>query len=380
MVQASLLDVASEDGWKRYLWTDVLRALGYCRRVLSLREKITVDSSNPIIKKMVLGVIGKDTIGHWKDIQTVFKEFFGVVCINCRNTIRRIALGIPFEKVVDEVSLKVLDRGLVDDVKPLASALGAVISVAGVIEDIGEVDAIETTLKRLASNPLEVLRIVKGFYSTTISLLPLYNRYTFFSLMTRSIHERLLNTFFPNLELAKLSKYGLRFNEVRLCRDSEYRLYIPSTNSIADPLNLYVKLAYKFIKKSLGLKLSTFFGLVDEEKRFVLTMVKEARTIEQELAPMLTRRVLTAVQRHAIKRKVWQTHAYSVVNVIFCRDSDTALIGSARLRCEDLLDGLSPYIITGLAYFDDIRETGEKIGAELHMYYQMVDKLNGPSS
>lgn len=358
-------DVANGESWRRYFSVDMIRALGYCRKVLALRDFIVSKSSDPIVKKIIVGIVGRDTVGHCKDVQTLFRRFFGILCRGCGKAVKSVAMGIQFEKVAVEVSIEAVDLGLTEDIKALELVLGRITSGAVNVEKA----ELDKAIKRMAGNPLEIFRLVKGFYSVNISLLPLYNPNTFFIYTTRSSFKSILRMFYPNIDFSVLSKYGLVFREIRICRDDSYTMYIHDDNSTAKDVNTFVEMVYRLIRRSLGLGLSRFFGLDDEEKRFILKMLPEAKKLEGELQLKRREIVFNLIKKGLTATRISPAYIYAKADVVFSKDSDTVTIGSIRTTCRDFVEALTPYIVTGLAYLKDVSELDSTVKAKLYIYY-----------
>lgn len=366
--------IASKEGWKKYFRVDILRVLGYCQRVLGLYNEICTNSSNPMIKKMIIGVIGRDTIGHWRDIQLLYKKFYGITCTKCEEAIKRIAAGVPFENVVNETSLSISSRWeLVEDLKTLLLILNNIVSKTINPEeiDIEGIGGNDVDIKRLSSNPLEIFRFIRGFYSTSVSLLPLYNDYTFFLHISRSIHISLLDKYFPKLDISVLGLYNVNYERIKLCKDNEYTILIPSKDSIANYVYMYIETLYRMIRRSLKIKISSILNLVDEKLKYVSTMIREVKNIENQFEPSASQKLINIIRRNSVIQKLGFSYVYSTSTVLFNVDKDDVIIGSGVLKCRDFFDGLSPYILTGLAYLEDIQtnEDKRKVKAKLHIYY-----------
>lgn len=367
--------IASEEGWKKYFNVDILRAYGYCQRIVNLYNKILTDSSNPMIKKMVMGIIGRDTVGHWKDIQQIYTKFLGIKCIRCEEAVKRIAMGIPFEKVVNDVSLNAIPQWkLFEDLKTLFLILNNIVTKVVSANEIEHENIFVNTdiqVKRLSGNPLEVLRLIKGFYSTIISLLPLYNEYSYFIYITRSMPMELLHKYFHNLDLNYLSKYSIYYNKIEVCKDHENGIIIiHSDNSVAHYVNMFVEAVYRFIKRSLKLNLSKFFNLVDEDYRYVSTMIEEVKNIGKEVPANLSEKVLNIIRRNSITQKIGTNYACSDTKILFYRDSCRVDIGSVNIDYSDFVEGLTPYFLTGLVIVKDLQKKNSGIvKARLRVYY-----------
>lgn len=89
-------------------------------------------------------------------------------------------------------------------------------------------------INRMSGNPLYVFKLARGFYSTLASLLPLYNLYTFFISITRSIPRKLFLKFFPSFDIDMLRRLGISFDTVNACQDVDYTLYVHSRDSVSN--------------------------------------------------------------------------------------------------------------------------------------------------
>lgn len=379
--------VAEREGWRKYFRIDIVRALGYSQRILGLYNRVSTDSSNILVKKMVIGVIGRDTIGHWKDIQDLYLKMFGIKCIKCEEAVKRIAIGIPFENVVEAVTLSFTSSWeLLEDIKTISTILSSVISnvknIDKVVPQEETIDDIDSLVRKLSSNPLEIIKLIKGFYSTLISLLPLYNEYTYFLYITRTIPDTTIKDFFPSLSLDKLNEIGIKYSYVNVCRD-EGSLIVYSADSVAHYIAMYVETLYQFIKKSLRLSLSKYFKLVDEEQRYLITMVREASRIGEEMANRVKdarRRILNIIRLNSVIRRHGQDYICSDTNIIFHRSSCQVTIGSANTTYTEFVEGLTPYILTGLVTLKDIQvKDRDVVKARMRIYYSLKDLEQKPS-
>jgi len=367
--------IAKPEGWKKYFKVDMLRALGYCEKVLGLYNRIIENQSNPMIKKMVMGVIGRDTIGHWRDIEAIFMKFFGIKCVNCEDAIKKIAAGAPFETVVNKTSIHVISRWrLVEDVKTLALILSNILNRAKVLS-VEELDSrasdLDNIVKQLTGNPLEILRFVKGFYSTTISLLPLYNEYTFFIYITQSMPNIVLDMFFPGLDMTMLEGYGLKYRRIALCNEPPYSILVPTDDSIFHHVKMYIDTVYRIVRMSIRNTIASFISIEDEEKKFIDTMMGEAKILEDRVSLPASKKLVNTLKRNSVSRRVSANTVYATSNILFYKDRSSVLIGSASISCKDFFEGITPYIITGLAHLRDIQEKeGGIVKARLHIYYR----------
>jgi hypothetical protein len=146
---------------------------------------------------------------------------------------------------------------------------------------------------------------------------------------------------------------------------------------------MYVETLYQFIKKSLRLSLSKYFKLVDEEQRYLITMVREASRIGEEMANRVKdarRRILNIIRLNSVIRRHGQDYICSDTNIIFHRSSCQVTIGSANTTYTEFVEGLTPYILTGLVTLKDIQvKDRDVVKARMRIYYSLKDLEQKPS-
>jgi len=359
-------DIGSAEKWKKYFKGNIAVALGYCERVLGIFNNLKIRGGDVVTKKIVAGVIGRDTIGHWRDIQEIFSEFFGIKCVNCDEIIKSIVIGIPAEQVLQKASLKFEDSELVKFTEELFLLLSRVLKVSNVNLEEHDIERkIERDLSALVNNPLRIVEIVKGFYDSLRSLLPLYNGFTFFLMVSRSITNTLLEKYFKSLDLEMLNRFGIRFREENIC--SNIKVFIHEKESVGNYITLLISTIYNIFNRSKGLK--RFIGDVNEEERFISEMLKVIDDVYRDLGVHKEQTFYTALYRGAISTHVKAKYTHIITHVRIDAKRDAAHIHTLTINCENFVKLLEPYIITGLAYIKNvIKEEKDVLKVTIDMY------------
>jgi hypothetical protein len=358
-------DIASAEKWKMFFQGDIGRALGYCERVLGLYNNIRMRLGDEKVKKIVVGVIGKDTIGHWRDIQEVFREFFGVKCVRCEEVVRSIAMGVPYSVALKNASLRLEDSSYIRNVEELAILLSKVHRESNIyLEKSDNLKELERDFSALLNNPLNIVEIVRGFYSSLKYLLPLYNRFTFFITISKYITRNLLEKYFKDLDLKLLSKFNIRFREDKLCKNIDILTH--EKGSIGEAIVFLVNSIYRFFDRSRGMR--RIIGVKDEEERFVKEMLKLVTVIYQDLELVENTALYSSLYRSAVRTLAKGGYIYISVRVRIDQERNVAIIHNYTTSCENLVNIIEPYMITGLASIDNVAIHGNKIELLLNIY------------
>jgi len=358
-------DIASAEKWKMFLRGDVGRALGYCERVLGLYNSIRMRIGDEKIKKMVVGIIGRDTIGHWKDIQSVYEEFFGVRCIGCEEAVKSIAMGIPYSVALQSVSLRLENSSYMKEVEGLVILLSKVLRESSVyIERSDVLKELERDLSTLLNNPLAITRIVKSFYESLRLLLPLYNKFTFFITISRSITKNLLERFFKDLDFKMLSKFNIRFRKEMICRNTA--VFMQDKDSLGELILFLTNSIYRFLKNSKGMR--RFVSVGNEEEKFINEMLKLVPQMYHDMGYSEDYSLYSALYKSAITTLVRGNFIRISSRIRIDRERDVALIHNYTIKCENFINMLEPYIITGLAYLNSVTKHNSKTELLLHIY------------
>ncbi len=359
-------NISSIEGWKKYFSVDIFRVYGYVQRLREIYSALRNSHDSIRTKKIVMGVIGKDTIGYWRDIQQVYREFFGIECRGCREAVGRIAMGIPFENVVNEARLLSRDSELIQHLDSLYKLLDRVIDVMG-IKGRDRI-SIENDLNTLLGNPLHIFNIIRGFYSTLINILPLYNEYTMFLEITRSIPIKIYNTFFNGFNLNDLIKMNIAYKRFRVCRDQEYEIVAHETHSIGNQVNLLVNEIYSYIDLSREKLRTKMIKLYDERSIFIENMAKFISKVYEFLGIKCSEKFYSDINRYSYHRFVKGGYSYLELKIRINKETNSVVMGGSRYGCEVFLDMISPYIILGLGWIDPINEKDYFIDGVLHIY------------
>ncbi|ADM27219.1 hypothetical protein Igag_0378 [Ignisphaera aggregans DSM 17230] len=360
-------NILSIDGWKKYLSVDILRVYGYIQRLKEIYNGLRSSYESVRSKKIVMGVVGKDTIGYWRDIQYVFKDFFGIECSGCEEAVKRIAMGIPLENVVDSVKLVFRDSKLIQDLDSIYNILNRILSTIVDVRN-GDRISIEDYLNRLSGNPLYIFDILRGFYSTMVNLLPLYNEYTLFLEITRFIPMKLYNIFFKGFDFNILKKIGIVYRSIDVCKDQEYMAVVHEAHSVGSSINVLVDEIYRYIdlsRKNLKIKM---IKLYDERAIFVESMSKFIDDIYEFLDIKNIDKFYNDLDRYSHRKFIKAGYSYLESKIRIDMETDYVALGESRYKCEQFMDMLSPYIILGLGWIDSINRKNHLIEGILHIY------------
>jgi hypothetical protein len=358
-------DIASVEKWRMFFRGDVSSALGYCERVLGLYNSMRMSVGDVRTKKIVVGVIGKDTIGHWRDIQEVFKEFFGIRCIRCEEAVKNIAMGIPYTVALQRVSLRFEAFNYIRSVEELAILLSKVLKESGVhlVRPDG-LRKLDRDVSVLLNNPLNIIDVVKSFYESLRRLLPLYNRFTFFITVSRSITESLMEKYFRGLNLEALAKFNIKFRKETLCRDIPVFMHV--RGSLGETIMFTVNSIYKFLNSSRGMR--KFIDVVDEEERFVKEMLRLATNVYRDMGYTEDHTFYSALYRGAISTLVKGSFIRISTRVRIDREKGMATVHGYTTKCENLVNLLEPYIMTGIAHIGSVTVHNDKTELLLNIY------------
>ncbi|MEM0371244.1 MAG: hypothetical protein QXW05_05070 [Ignisphaera sp.] len=70
--------IGNLEGWKKYFKVHMVRALNYCERICLLYERLKYDISKSYIKKIIIGVVERNTVGYCRDIQDFLENSSGL--------------------------------------------------------------------------------------------------------------------------------------------------------------------------------------------------------------------------------------------------------------------------------------------------------------
>lgn len=358
--------VASHEKWKQFFRRDIGRALGYCERVVGLYNKLSMTSSDIKTKKIVAGIIGKNTIGHWRDIQKIFEEFFGVKCIKCSEAIKDVASGIPYDTALQKISLFFGESRAIKEIESLIVILSEIYKSSVAARPLITTPKIlDTDYSTLTSNPLHIIRILKGLYTSLLALLPLHNEFTYFLLITRNIDYDLFKKYFMDLDLGSLSRFGIRYRKIQLCGES--MIIGHEKNSTGEKVLLLVDNIYRLFEQQ-PYAIRKFINVVDEKEKFVRSMIKAAREVSTELGVKDVQSLSSSLYRSAEKRHVRAEYIYVETFVRIDRRDCKVKIKDLSIPYKDFIEYMEPYAITGLLQIDSIISKNGYSGIYIKIY------------
>ncbi|MEM0026553.1 MAG: hypothetical protein QXT53_01280 [Ignisphaera sp.] len=344
--------VASYEKWKQFFKRDIGRALGYCERIVGLYNKLSMTYSDINTKKIVAGIIGKNTIGHWRDIQKIFEEFFGIKCIRCSEIVKDIASGIPYDMVLQKVSLFFGEPRAIREIEALMVILAEIYKNSVIARPPAITSSIfNVDYNTLTSNPLHIIRILRGLYTSFLALLPLYNEFTYFLLITRNMDYDLFKKYFRDLDLGFLSRFGIKYRKIHLCEETA--IIGHEKNSAGEKIQILVNNIYRFFKQQ-PYAIRRFIRVIDEEEKFVRSMIATLQGISTELGIKVSQSLYSSLYRNAEKRYIRAGYTYVETIIRVNRRDCSVKIKDFSIAYKDFVGYMEPYMITGLFQLDNI--------------------------
>ncbi|MEL9939532.1 MAG: hypothetical protein QXH86_00705 [Ignisphaera sp.] len=365
--------VASNEKWKQFFKRDIGRALGYCERVVGLYNKFSMTSSDIKTKKIVAGIIGKNTIGHWRDIQKIFEEFFGIKCIKCSEAIKDVARGMPYDIALQKISLLFGESRTIKEIESMIVILSDIYKSSIIARPSTTASNIlDTDYNTLTGNPLHIIRILKGLYTSLLALLPLHNEFTYFLLITRNIDYDLFKKYFTGLDLEFLSRFGIRYRKIRLC--DETTIIGHEKNSTGEKVLFLVDNIYRLFEQQ-PYAIRKLINVVDEKEKFVRNMIKTARRVSTELRVKDIQSLYSSLYRSAEKRYVRAEYIYVETFARIDRRDCEVKIKDLSIPYKDFIEYMEPYAITGLLQFDSIIPENDYFGIHIKIYLKPEETI-----
>lgn len=362
----------SSEGWRRFFKVETLQLAGRASRLLKLANLLRSATASPSTVKIVMGVIGKNTVGHSREIQKCFSRFLGVDCLGCREAVEKISMGIPFPRVRNSVrvvpkesdwlsALETLDRLLVESLKSVGYEISG--------------DYVESLVKRdytaLTGNPLKVFGLLKGFFAASRRILPFYSPYAFFINSLRYVPrfaiERLVGE--ESLEVART--FNIVAEELLPSENREYSLLTHGPGTAGSLLSSAIELVYRV--HELGMPHSSRYLRIRDEKGLYLDSAGQTMDFLAKLLGV-EREVSTLNRTLLVLGSAVREHrGYRLVRLVLRaeRPSTHVLLGNKRLDVEIFMKGLSPYFILGLGWLENIASNETHIAADLLVYLRM---------
>lgn len=359
-------NISHSEKWKQFFRRDIGRALGYCERIVGLYNKLAMSSSDIKTRKIVAGVIGKDTIGHWRDVQEIFKDFFGVSCLQCSEAVKNIAKGIPCEIALQKTSLSFDASTYIKELEVLMLILAEVYRGSGIARpDIDVSVIVEKDYNTLLNNPLHIIRVLKGLYTSLRMLLPLYNEFTYFLLITRNIDEEVFEKYFSNVDMEMLNRFGVRYRRIELCNKT--LIFTHDRNSVGEKVLLLVSNIYRFFKLRSHI-LKKFIRIENEKEKFLENMLSTANNLLKDLEIKNNQFIYSLMFRNARRRFARAKYIYISTHVRIDRENCKTRIGFVEIPYKDFIKYVEPYMITGLLHLDNIMSKNNYVEMVLNVY------------
>ncbi|MEZ0290826.1 MAG: hypothetical protein ABWJ42_07055 [Sulfolobales archaeon] len=337
-------------------------------RLIRLREEIinSFYRDKVTTSRILLGVIDRRTIAHSSSLRRIFENVLGLKIDNSDEIIRRVARGVPLERLVDSIEkLRLEEPPLLIFIYKLVGEVESIIRDSvyrGYLEEVDEIVARELNrdLSRL-NNPFTIVSVIKTIVGDTLRLLPLYNPASFFIISTRCISNEAIDLFYPSLwnreSIDLLNSVGFRLKEI--LRLDDLTIYSHEENSLGYRLSLLIDRLYELLIR-ISRHTKRYVKVEDEISLFYRTMLRLAsRVIETRDLKVSIRRIDRLKNRGAIElderlvmlRGVLKTSTYSKSNL----SSD---LSREILRVVGLFGGL------GLASIKNLSKREDKIEFE----------------
>ena len=194
-----IIGFPGRDEWYRYfrkylghLYLALGRNVGVWRL---LSSDISSASSSPSLKRLLLGVIGRKTIGHSGRIRRIVRNVYGVGVRGSDQIVRKIRMGVPLGSLDDEIKVF-----RVEDREPIISLIEySYYRVRSILEKlprgkeiVSEIDSrvengLETTYRSIRSNPLNLVKQLSSCLPAISRIQPHLNPYSRIAISLRSI-------------------------------------------------------------------------------------------------------------------------------------------------------------------------------------------------
>lgn len=360
----------SHEEWKKFFKTDVVQVAGRASRLLRLVELFEGSSASSATLKVVMGIIGRDTIGHSKGIQTIFRDLLGIECLGCRDAIERISMGMPLSRVIGSVGLKLGRSEWLDLVRVLDRLLRESLKKAGVAElSESYVDrSAERDYTTLVGNPLKIFSILRGFYAASRRILPLYSPHAFFVQALRAVPRFCLEKLVGEDHMGAAGAFNIAVEELVPCADSAYSLVSHIPGSTGDTLVSAIDVVYRL--HELGISNSSkYLKIRDELMEYVaragpaVSLVARVLGVERDFDRVS--RVLLSEGDIAGHRGDFRAVKLRVRTE---KPAKSIVVGGRRLSTEVFTRGVSPYLVLGLGRLESLRSDGSEVAFDLIVY------------
>ncbi len=198
-IDTPIIGFPGRDEWYRYfrkylghLYLALGRNIGVWRL---LSGDISSAASSPSLARLLLGVIGRRTVGHSGRIRRIVRNVYGVGVRGSDQIVRKIRMGVPLGSLDDEIKVF-----RVEDREPIISLIEySYYRVRSILERlprgkeiIGEIDSrvesgLEATYRSIRSNPLNLVKQLSSCLPAISRIQPHLNPYSRIAISLRSI-------------------------------------------------------------------------------------------------------------------------------------------------------------------------------------------------
>jgi len=357
------------DEWRRFFKVDLFRVASYSARVRRLVELLKARSGTLAAVKIVMGVIGKDTVGYSRDIQECFSSFLGVRCLRCREATAKVSMGMPLEQVVPSVALRFEETEFLSSVMVLERLARESVRLAvGVDIDEGYLNtAAEKDFNALVGNPLKVFDLLRGLLTTLRRMLPHYSPHAFFVYSLRNVPRFAAERFLGAMNIEVAGKFGIAFEDLIPARDSSYSLISHRPGTVGDVLVSAIDTAFR-VHEVCDLLHHKRLRVRDERQHHIEAFTPLIEDVADALGVKSQLETVVAPLLGSARRE--RRGSYSVVR-IGVRTENPALYVSAggrRIPVDRFMGGLAPYLLLGLGRFENVVREASNITADLVVY------------
>lgn len=359
----------SYDGWREFFKVDLLRVASYAARIRRLVELLKLRSGTLAAVKIVMGVIGRDTIGYSRDIQECFSSFLGVECLRCREAIAKVSAGVPFEQVASSVALRFGEVEFLKLVRVLEGLVRDGVKAAiGV--DIDE-DYLNTVVEKdfntLSGNPLRLFKLLGGLLTTLRRVLPHYNPYTFFVYSLRNTPRFAVEKFLGVANIEVAGRFGIAIENLIPSKDGAYSIISHKPGSVGDTLASATDLMFRIHEVGIVLN-HRRLRVRDERRDYIEVFTPLVKDVASTLGVEGHMRMVTAILLSSAQREKHGTYITVRTKVRTENPALNASIGGRRIAVDRLMSGLAPYLLLGLGRFENIVKREADIVADLVVY------------
>lgn len=358
------------EDWKKFFNSDVVQVAIRASRILGLVELLKNTSSSTLTLKVVAGVIGRDTVGHSRDVQNCFRDFLGVECLGCRDLVEKVSMGIPLTQVSVHARLSFNEVEWLNTLGVLDKVLRESLRVATGLEISSETLRAMTSrdYTTLTGNPLKVFNTLRGFYVASRRILPLYSSHTFLIQTLRGIPRFALEKLVGGESLEAMRKFRIDIREQVQCEDSNYSLLSHSAGTPGDLILSAVDLVYKL--HEFGALRHLRYLRVRNERDAYLDRAASAIDFMAELLGV--KREFNTLSKILLSsgRAIAVRPGLQLVKVKIRTEKPARYIGlrGRVLKVEEFMKGLSPYSVLGLSKIESFVNSDVSSEADLLVY------------